>query len=305
MKASIMPALLETPSEKVAAPRILLVDDDTYILKLVAEVLISSGYSVDTARDGEAGWEALQDHQYDLLITDNKMPKVTGLALIKKVRTEKMNLPIILVSGTMPMEELNRQAWLFPDVTLHKPFTNTELLNAVKKVLPAAKTPATSAELFRDCALVDDPLSQDKAAAQVTIRNQGKPPRLILVVDDDQDLRQLSMDALAGFGYAVEGVKDGAAGWAALQAKNYDLVITDNHMPNMTGLEMIAKLRFARMTVPIIMATGILPTQEFASNPRLKPDATLQRPFSNDALRETVKKVLRTDGGGQTAKMEL
>ena len=131
-----MPALLETPSEKVAAPRILLVDDDTYILKLVAEVLISSGYSVDTARDGEAGWEALQDHQYDLLITDNKMPKVTGLALIKKVRTEKMNLPIILVSGTMPMEELNRQAWLFPDVTLHKPFTNTELLNAVKKVLP-------------------------------------------------------------------------------------------------------------------------------------------------------------------------
>jgi DNA-binding NtrC family response regulator len=85
---------------------------------------------------------------------------------------------------------------------------------------------------------------------------------------------------------------DGAAGWEALQDNSYDLAITDNKMPRMTGVEMIEKLRSARMTLPVIMATGHLPVNEFARKPWLKPNATLQRPFSNDDLLEAVKKVL-------------
>ena len=134
-------------------------------------------------------------------------------------------------------------------------------------------------------------------------------PHRILVVDDDSDTRQLSLDVLAGAGYDVEAVKDGAAGWEALQAKSYDLIITDNKMPRMTGIEMIEKLRSARMAVPVIMATGYLPTHEFARKPWLKPDATLQRPFSNDDLLAAVKEVLRTrrsvnDGRQRGARTE-
>ena len=68
---------------------------------------------------------------------------------------------------------------------------------------------------------------------------------------------------------------------------------------------MIAKLRFARIAVPVIMATGILPTHEFARRPWLMPDAMLQRPFSNDDLLETVKEVLRTDEGQDGGKESL
>ena len=82
-----------------------------------------------------------------------------------------------------------------------------------------------------------------------------------------------------------------------LQAKSYDLIITDNKMPRMTGIEMIEKLRSASMAVPVIMATESLPTQEFARKPWLKPDATLQRPFSNDDLLAAVRTILRTDDG--------
>ena len=120
-------------------------------------------------------------------------------------------------------------------------------------------------------------------------------PRRILVVDDDHDVRQLSVDVLADSGYAVEAAIDGAAGWEALQVNRYDLVITDNKMPKMTGLEMIEKLRSAGMKVPVLMATGSLPIREFASKPWLYPDATLQRPFSNETLVGTVKKVLHRD----------
>jgi CheY-like chemotaxis protein len=118
------------------------------------------------------------------------------------------------------------------------------------------------------------------------------PGRRILVVDDDSDTRQLSVDVLAGSGYDVDGAKDGADGWDALQTYDYDLIITDNKMPRMTGVEMIGKLRSANMAVPVIMATRYLPVDEFARRPWLKPDAALERPFSNDDLLEMVKQVL-------------
>lgn len=117
-------------------------------------------------------------------------------------------------------------------------------------------------------------------------------PRRILVVDDDNDTRQLSVDVLVEAGYYVESARDGAAGWELLQVKNYDLVITDNHMPRLTGMEMIAKLRSAHMSIPIILATGTFPANIIAHNPWLKPDAALQRPYSKDDLVATVKKIL-------------
>jgi DNA-binding response OmpR family regulator len=302
---------LDTPSENtVRRPpkremplRILLVDDDNQLLKLYARFLISSGYHVDTAADGAHAWKSLQDINYDLLITDNKMPKVTGMELIKKLRSENLTLPVILASGAIPMEELNRHPELQLDATLPKPFTGTELLDLVKKVLGVADSGTRSAQLFKDFAKHDNQISQVKKPANAPIRSQINPPRCILVVDDDNDTRQLSVDVLLDSGYDVEGAKDGATGWKALQDNtNYDLVITDNKMPNMTGLEMITKLRSAGMRVRVIMATGILPMKVFAHNPWLQPDAMLQRPFTNDKLLETVRKVLQMDDGGGGAK---
>jgi DNA-binding response OmpR family regulator len=286
-------------------PHILLVDDDLHLRQLSAGVLIRSGYNVDTAEDGATAWKALGYVSYDLLITDNKMPRVTGLELIKKLRSEDMTLPVILASGTVPVEELKRHPWLRLDATLPKPFTVAELLDTVKKVLSAADSIANSAQLFRDCAMKDNTIPQAEKPDNAPIRDQVNPSHHILVVDDDSDTRQLSVDILVGSGYDVEDAKDGAAGWEALQANNYDLVVTDNKMPRMTGIEMIAELRSAHMAVPVIMATRNLPTHEFASKPWLKPDATLQRPFSNDDLLETVKKVLHTDDGNDGGKETL
>jgi DNA-binding response OmpR family regulator len=125
--------------------------------------------------------------------------------------------------------------------------------------------------------------------------DQKSPPRQILVVDDDPDTRQLSIDILVRAGFEVDAVVDGADAWKALLAKHFDLVITDNSMPRMTGIELIEKLRYTRLALPVIMATGQLPTLEFERKPWLLPDEVLQRPFSIDDLLVAVRKVLRTD----------
>jgi len=117
--------------------RILVVDDDTDLLLLNSEMLIDHGYEVDAAEDGSAAWEALNTARYDLLITDNNMPKVTGVELIKKLCAAGVIVPTIMATGTFPNEELTRHPWLQPVTPLRKPYTLPELLRAVKEVLHA------------------------------------------------------------------------------------------------------------------------------------------------------------------------
>jgi two-component system chemotaxis response regulator CheY len=119
--------------------RILVVDDDVTLRKMNKELLGYSGYHVDDAEDGEAAWETLHAKKYDLLVTDHNMPKLSGLDLLKKLRSAGMDLPVILVSGMMPTEELQRHAWLQIDATLMKPFSTSELLEKVKDVLSERK----------------------------------------------------------------------------------------------------------------------------------------------------------------------
>jgi two-component system OmpR family response regulator len=115
--------------------RVLVVEDDPVLCLVNSEALIRAGYEVDTAEDGQAAWEALQGKRYDLLVTDNNMPRVTGVELLKRLRSEGEDLPAILVSGAMPTEELRRNPWLELSAALSKPFTSSELIDVVRTVL--------------------------------------------------------------------------------------------------------------------------------------------------------------------------
>ena len=94
---------------------------------------------------------------------------------------------------------------------------------------------------------------------------------------------------LARPGYHVDVAEDGAAGWEALQANRYDLLITEHDLPKLTGVELVKKLRAARMALPVVMAAGRLPTDELARNPSLQLAAMLVKPFAVDALLDTVR----------------
>jgi two-component system, chemotaxis family, chemotaxis protein CheY len=95
------------------------------------------------------------------------------------------------------------------------------------------------------------------------------------VVDDETSVRQLTTEMLICAGFEVDGAADGAAGWEAIQAKDYDLVITDNFMPRLTGIEMVKKIHAGSMNLPVIMATAILPQEEFQLHPWLQSIPTL------------------------------
>ena len=124
------------PAPTRRLPRILVVDDDTSLCQLGAEVLIRHGYQVDTFEDNTAGWNALQARTYDLLITDLDMPKLSGLKLLKRLRAAHMAVPVILASGALTPQELNCTHWLHLSSALLKPVSADQLLQTVQAILP-------------------------------------------------------------------------------------------------------------------------------------------------------------------------
>ena len=127
------------PSHRPANPNwlILVVDDDALVREMVARILLRTGHRVDTAEDGAAGWEILQARNHDLLLTDHSMPNLTGVELAQKIWFAHMPLPVILMSGAMPAEELEQHPWLRFAALLPKPFSTATLLASVNEALTA------------------------------------------------------------------------------------------------------------------------------------------------------------------------
>ncbi len=134
-------------------------------------------------------------------------------------------------------------------------------------------------------------------AACATVRTsrsaRENPTHRILVVEDDAVIREFAVQVLARCGFAVDAAEDGAVAWDTLQTSRFDLMVTDNNMPRVTGVDLLKKLHAAHLALPVIMATGSLPQDEFTRSPWLQPAATLLKPYTIEQLLGTVKKVLR------------
>lgn len=135
MVEDISQASMSLQTEPGSRPHILVVDDDYDIRRLNHQALTLVGNQVDTAEDGAIAWQALKLKRYDLLITDNILPKVSGVKLIEKVHAVKMALPVIMITGIMPTWEFFGRPWLQPSAVVLKPYTMEDLLKAVKAVL--------------------------------------------------------------------------------------------------------------------------------------------------------------------------
>jgi DNA-binding response OmpR family regulator len=128
--------------------------------------------------------------------------------------------------------------------------------------------------------------------AQSIHRRPSKPAHRILLLDDDDDLREIYVEALFQEGYLVDAAADGQAGWEALQARKYDLLITDHEMPRLSGLELVKKVCSSRMPLAVIIASGSLSPGELKRHPSIQIAAALPKPFSPEDLLKTVQQVL-------------
>ena len=126
------------PPVPIRTPRILVADDDEGIRDLISAVLAPAGFNVHAVSDGQQAWEALLHEHYDLLVTDNEMPRLAGMALIKRIREAGMSLPVIIVSGALSAESVPDSLLRQIAAVLRKPFVLPELLGTVRQALWAS-----------------------------------------------------------------------------------------------------------------------------------------------------------------------
>lgn len=117
------------------APRILVVDDEPMVRALIARVLSDEGYEVVAVANGRAALDAARGVEggFDLIVTNNYMPGLTGAELIARVREDFPALPILHIDDISH----RRAAQSLPDdvPTVYKPFSVATLREAVRKLL--------------------------------------------------------------------------------------------------------------------------------------------------------------------------
>lgn len=118
--------------------RILLADDDKFIMAVMSEFLQLAGYAVTEAADGAAAWELLAGGtEFDLLITDRRMPNMDGLQLAMMVRGDArlFRLPVIILTGAAAQGDIAEGVSAGQFCYLAKPVEEEELLAAVHSAL--------------------------------------------------------------------------------------------------------------------------------------------------------------------------
>jgi DNA-binding response OmpR family regulator len=157
-------------------PRILLVDDEQSLQKLLAYPLRQEGYEVVSAMNGQEALDSFRDEAFDLVVLDVMLPKVDGFEVCRQLRA-KSSVPIIML--TAKDEEFDKVLGLElgADDYITKPFSVREFRSRVKAVLRRA-------ELVRNDQPDEEPLVQDGLEidfAKRSVSVRGEPVRLTYV----------------------------------------------------------------------------------------------------------------------------
>jgi putative two-component system response regulator len=118
--------------------RILVIDDEKVVLKLMLEILESAGYEVVGAETAELALTLIRESDFDLVVSDVIMPGLSGLDLLLAVRAHRASLPVVLVTGAGTYDTLSQALTRGAAGLVTKPFAHGDLQGAVADALERA-----------------------------------------------------------------------------------------------------------------------------------------------------------------------
>lgn len=115
--------------------RILIIEDDRKISSFLEKGFREAGYAADTAADGEEGLRLARQEIYDAVVADLMLPKLDGLEMIGRLRAEKVNTPVLILSAKRSVDDRIKGLQAGGDDYMVKPFSFSELLVRVQTLL--------------------------------------------------------------------------------------------------------------------------------------------------------------------------
>ena len=115
--------------------KILVIDDDAIVVKSCKRILETEGFEVTTVPSADEALEIIKHYDFDLLLMDVKMPKHDGVFLMRKIKKNWGEVPIIMMSGYPTPETITNVLKLGADQFIPKPFRPDELMKVVRHVI--------------------------------------------------------------------------------------------------------------------------------------------------------------------------
>ncbi|HWQ16171.1 MAG TPA: response regulator [Roseiflexaceae bacterium] len=161
---SHLPAEHIAPAAALGPARVLVVDDDPALRRVVERGLQDAGYRVVTAAEGQAALDALAQHAPDLVVLDVMLPGTDGFALVRQIR-EWTAVPVVMLTARAAEQDVVRGLQLGADDYVTKPFRMSELLARVEAVLRRAQ----AASAGEPALIENDGLTIDLVQRRVTV----------------------------------------------------------------------------------------------------------------------------------------
>jgi DNA-binding response OmpR family regulator/HPt (histidine-containing phosphotransfer) domain-containing protein len=115
--------------------KILVIEDDEFIVNALTTILTSQNYVVEVAADGQVGWELVEAFDYDLVLLDVILPKLDGVSLCRQIRAQGLQMPILLLTGQDNSHDKAVGLDAGADDYVVKPFDQEELVARVRALL--------------------------------------------------------------------------------------------------------------------------------------------------------------------------
>ena len=115
--------------------RILVIEDEKQLLKIIGERLKEEGYATDLVRDGMEGLHFAESLDYDCIILDIMLPTIDGFSILKKLRARKINTPVLILTAKDTIKDKVSGLDLGADDYITKPFSFEELIARVRAML--------------------------------------------------------------------------------------------------------------------------------------------------------------------------
>ncbi len=203
---------------------ILVIDDDSNIRELMYDALTKAGYKAVTSHSGKEAIDLLKINKPDLILLDFKMPDMSGIEVLKKIKSVDNTTKIVMFTG-VETEGLEREARLLgAGGFLRKNLGIDVILKAVNQLLSEKRD-----------------YNKDK----------------ILVIDDDSGIRSLIRDFLDKKGYNVITASSAEEGLEKFKQERPILILLDIKLPGMDGVVTLKRIREIDEKVGVIMVTGV------------------------------------------------
>ena len=220
---------------------VLVVDDEQIICDLFKTVLSHAGYEVFAASTGRDGLLQFQRRRPRLTLLDLRMPEMNGIEVLKDIRKldPQADVMILTAWGSDALERQARQLGVTD--FLSKRMTLDVVMASLERMQQRQdKTATAKASVAEAAAAMPTPL----------------PSASILVVDDEQEICDMLMQAVSRLGYRVRTASSGAEALALVEQEKPALIILDMYMPEMNGVGVLRGLQARKITSGIILLTG-------------------------------------------------